>query len=240
MVTPEHFQAMYQVCDTASMPKDLQFEPSVWWQALLVFAITTGWRIEENLWLRQDDVDWTTGAILTRAADNKGKRETIDYLPDVTLMHMTPLVGSARWYSSGRKIGGCWTANFSAFSSRQGSICRVDFRDISHQHIKQVENLLNHRPRACLEYNTPPRSFLRASHTPALPLKLATALPCCLGRVSSAICSTRIRFTASAFSSIPDGSTFAPREIFANRWDLTGRRIEQFDDLFILAERRGR
>jgi IS30 family transposase len=35
----------------------------------------------------------------------------------------------------------------------------TDFRDISHHEIRQVENLLNNRPRACLGYKTPNEVF---------------------------------------------------------------------------------
>ncbi len=43
-------------------------------QALLVFAMTTGWRIEEILSFRREDLSLKTGRILTRASDNKGGR----------------------------------------------------------------------------------------------------------------------------------------------------------------------
>jgi len=35
----------------------------------------------------------------------------------------------------------------------------TDFRDISHQEVKRVENLINDRPRACLGYRTPNEAF---------------------------------------------------------------------------------
>jgi IS30 family transposase len=35
----------------------------------------------------------------------------------------------------------------------------TDFRDISHHEVRQVENLLNNRPRACLGYRTPAEVF---------------------------------------------------------------------------------
>lgn len=59
-----------------------------WWQAVLVFAVTTGRRKEEILDFRRDDMDLDTGAVLTRAADNKGSRDAMDDLPDVTLDHV--------------------------------------------------------------------------------------------------------------------------------------------------------
>ena len=35
----------------------------------------------------------------------------------------------------------------------------TDFRDVSHQDVRRVENLLNHRPRACLGFKTPHEVF---------------------------------------------------------------------------------
>ena len=35
----------------------------------------------------------------------------------------------------------------------------TDFRDISHHEVRQVENLLNNRPRACLDFRTPAEVF---------------------------------------------------------------------------------
>lgn len=43
----------------------------------------------------------------------------------------------------------------------------TDFRDISHHQIKQVENLLNHRPRACLDYQTPHEVFFEQTTNPS-------------------------------------------------------------------------
>ena len=39
----------------------------------------------------------------------------------------------------------------------------TDFRDISHCEVRRVENLLNHRPRACLGYRTPEEVFFEES-----------------------------------------------------------------------------
>ncbi len=87
-VTREHFQAIYQACDVATMPTGLPYPVSDWWRAILVFAITTGWRKEEILEFRRDDLDLATGAIVTRAEHNKGNRDERDFLPDVTLSHL--------------------------------------------------------------------------------------------------------------------------------------------------------
>ena len=81
VITPEHFDAIFRACDHATLPVLPNRTAGDFWRALLVFAITTGWRIEEILSLRRDDLDLTTGAILTRAADNKGSRDDMDHLP---------------------------------------------------------------------------------------------------------------------------------------------------------------
>jgi integrase len=75
------------------MPEGLENVAADWWKALLVFAITTGWRIEEILSLKRDDLNLETGAVVTRAASNKGKRDDIDHLPDVALEHVKKMIG---------------------------------------------------------------------------------------------------------------------------------------------------
>ena len=52
-ITPEHFAALYNACRSATLPADLPYPASDWWQALLVFNYMTGWRISEPLALRR-------------------------------------------------------------------------------------------------------------------------------------------------------------------------------------------
>jgi integrase len=93
VITPEDFKAIFDACDAATMPKDLHCPAADWWRALLVFAMTTGWRIDEMLSFRRDDLDLRTGSILTRAADNKGSRDDVDYLPEAALSLLKGMVG---------------------------------------------------------------------------------------------------------------------------------------------------
>ena len=68
----------------------------------MIFAITTGWRIDEILSFRRDDLNLKTGAVLTRAKDNKGRRDDTDYLPDIVLQHLTGIVSFDSSAHSGR------------------------------------------------------------------------------------------------------------------------------------------
>ena len=93
VMTPEHFQAIYAVCDVAVRPEGLARPACEWWCALLTFLLTTGWRIEEALAFRREDLDLETGRIITRAANNKGRRDDADYLPGVVLGLVRAVVG---------------------------------------------------------------------------------------------------------------------------------------------------
>src|SRR5207302_987177 len=74
-VTSAHFTAIYLKCDAARFPEGLPYPTGDWWRALLVTGYMTGWRISELLALRRADVDLDAGTALTRAEDNKGKRD---------------------------------------------------------------------------------------------------------------------------------------------------------------------
>lgn len=91
-VSPEDFEKIYKACDEATMPAGLPYEPGDWWRAILMFAMTTGWRKEEILLFLRTDLNLETGEVLTRAGNNKGGRDDMDFLPDATLQHLKLIV----------------------------------------------------------------------------------------------------------------------------------------------------
>ena len=95
-VTQEHFEAIYNACDVATMPKGLPYEPVTWWRAILIFALTTGWRKDEILEFRRDDLDLERGSVLTRAENNKGNRDDSDFLPETTIEHIRQIASFER------------------------------------------------------------------------------------------------------------------------------------------------
>ena len=93
-VSGEHFAAIYTACDSARMPADIPgIDPADWWRGLIVFAYMTGWRIMEILSLRREDVDLDAGFAITRAEDNKGKRDERVKLHSVVVEHLQRLRG---------------------------------------------------------------------------------------------------------------------------------------------------
>jgi integrase len=96
VMTEAHFQAIYKACDDATLTEATGYTAADWWRGLLVFAITTGWRIREMLALRREDLDLDTGAVVTRAGDNKGRRDEGDYLPAAAIEHVRRIVSFSK------------------------------------------------------------------------------------------------------------------------------------------------
>ncbi len=90
-VTPEHFAALYGACDVARVPAGLPYPAADWWRGLLVTAYMTGWRIGALLALRREDLDLEAGTALTRAEDNKGKRDQKTPLHPIVVEHLRKL-----------------------------------------------------------------------------------------------------------------------------------------------------
>jgi len=92
-MTTEHFQALYNVCETARFPKNI---PNVsagdWWRGLLYFIGLTGWRITSTLTLRRDCIDLDASTVLSLAEENKGKRDQHIELHPALVVHLRRIV----------------------------------------------------------------------------------------------------------------------------------------------------
>ncbi len=111
-VTDEHFGVIYEkACAAARLPAEPKqtFTPQQWWQALVVTAAMTGFRIKEILAIRRADIDLKHGTVITRRGDNKGKRDEILPLHPVVVEHLKVLGDGEfplRWPHSKRHL---WT-----------------------------------------------------------------------------------------------------------------------------------
>jgi integrase len=92
-VTPDHFAAIYAACDAAKFPTAQPYNAGDWWRGLLVTAYMTGWRISALLAIRREDVDFEAGTVLTRAEDNKGKRDQRIPLHPLAIEHLRQVPG---------------------------------------------------------------------------------------------------------------------------------------------------
>ncbi len=93
-VTPEHFGAIYAACDAAKRPRSEVYSPADWWRAFLVYLYMTGWRVNEPLALRWDDVSLDKATAITWHEANKGKRDEVVPLHPVVVEHLRKLVDS--------------------------------------------------------------------------------------------------------------------------------------------------
>jgi integrase len=99
-VTAEHFELIYsKACDLAKVPdqKGQKYTAAQWWRALVVTAYMTGLRIKELMAIRREDLDFEKGTLITRASDNKGKRDEILRLHPVVIEHLRQLEGTDRF-----------------------------------------------------------------------------------------------------------------------------------------------
>ncbi len=92
-VPPDHFEAIYRACDTATRPVCTNYTPGDWWRALLMTAYMTGWRINELMLLRRANVDLESGVAILEA--NETKRQRAERLPlhPVVIEHLALLPG---------------------------------------------------------------------------------------------------------------------------------------------------
>lgn len=90
-ITPEHFGKLYANAGAARWPDCGPYSVAEWWQALLVTAYMTGWRIGSILSLRWEDVDLDKGKAVSRAQDNKGKRDQLTDLHPLVIDHLRKL-----------------------------------------------------------------------------------------------------------------------------------------------------
>jgi integrase len=94
-IPEDHFAALYAAVETARVPADIpNVPPAAWWRGLMVFAYMTGWRVGQILALKWSDVDLANGLAITRAADNKGKRDLRVPLHPLVVEHLRKLTGS--------------------------------------------------------------------------------------------------------------------------------------------------
>lgn len=108
-VTPEHFALIYgKGCEAARWPDDQPYAAEDWWRAVLMMAYMTGWRIGSLLALRWEDVDLDEGHAVSRAADNKGRRDDLIPLHPVVIDHLQGLKSFSPmvfpWNHSRRKV----------------------------------------------------------------------------------------------------------------------------------------
>jgi len=92
-VEPAHFGAIFKACSVARFPANLpDITAPEWWQALLTLLYLTGWRIGDARAFKREDVDIEKRTALTKAEDNKGKRDFNTPLHPKVLARLMPLI----------------------------------------------------------------------------------------------------------------------------------------------------
>jgi integrase len=93
-VSDEDFGILYtKACPLARHPAEpgQTYKAEDWWKALIVAAFMTGLRIKELMAMRLEDIDFERGTVITRAGDNKGKRDAMLPLHPVVVEHLRRL-----------------------------------------------------------------------------------------------------------------------------------------------------
>ena len=93
-VTVDDFATLYtRACPLARHPHEpgQAFSAEDWWKALIVTAFMTGLRVKELIAMRWEDIDLERGTVITRARDNKGKRDALLPLHPVVVEHLRRL-----------------------------------------------------------------------------------------------------------------------------------------------------
>jgi integrase len=100
-IPPKEFSLLYGAAGQANLPKgQTGYSAGDWWQAVLIFAYMTGWRVGQIMALRREDVDLENGVATARAdvAGNKAKRERRTPMHSVVIDHLRKLVGFSDHY----------------------------------------------------------------------------------------------------------------------------------------------
>lgn len=91
-IDDDAFQALYNACESMTLPAAQHYSAKEWWQALLVFAYMTGWRIGEITALRRDQVDFANGVATLEAEKTKGGRDIRIELHPAVIEHLKTVV----------------------------------------------------------------------------------------------------------------------------------------------------
>lgn len=92
-ITPDQFVLLYQQCHLATLPCDLAngVTPEQFWKGLLMLLYMTGWRIEQTMQLKWENLDLETGMVFSPASMNKGRRDISCQLHPVVLDALQPI-----------------------------------------------------------------------------------------------------------------------------------------------------
>lgn len=116
-IPPDHFAAVYKACGRAARPEG---SPADWWRGLLVAGYMTGWRINQLLSLRREDVNLGAGEAFGRAEDGKGKRDVIVPLHPLVVEHLRRLAPAGLTFFPWPHCLGTLYADFHAIQAEAG------------------------------------------------------------------------------------------------------------------------